>query len=113
MRSCTAFLSLCLVSAGLVSAFTVPQPAIGSGRTTGGASGFSGKSGKPFVLKMAPRDPSRSGTKTERMDRLAEMEKLGSVDQDNSVFIQAAGAFAALIVIAIAAAAASGLLTQY
>mmetsp|Transcript_22375 Transcript_22375/g.53238 ORF Transcript_22375/g.53238 Transcript_22375/m.53238 type:complete len:113 (-) Transcript_22375:127-465(-) len=112
MRSYAAFLCLCLFTAGRVFAFTVPQSTIGSGRTAGDASGFSGKSNE-FVLKMAPKDPSRSGTKTDRMDRLAEMEKLGSVDQDNSVFIKAAGGFAALIVIAIAAAGASGLLTQY
>ncbi len=62
---------------------------------------------------MAPKDPSRSGAKTERMERLAEMERMGTANSDNSVFIQAAGAFAALIVIAIAAAASSGLLTQY
>jgi len=47
------------------------------------------------------------------MDKLAEMEELGSANSDNSVFIQAAGAFVGLIVIAIAAAASSGLLTQY
>ena len=62
---------------------------------------------------MAPKDPSRSGTKTDRMEKLAEMERMGTAGGDNSVFIQAAGAFAAFIVLAIAAAASSGLLTQY
>ena len=112
MRSYVAFLCLCLLSAERVCAFTMPQPVIGSSRKTGDASGFCGKNNQ-FVLNMAPKDPSRSGTKTERMDRLAEMEKLGSANEDNSVFVKAAGAFAAFIVLAIAAAAASGLLTQY
>ena len=48
------------------------------------------------------------------MDKLAEMEELGSASGgDNSVFVKAAGGFVAFIVIAIAAAASSGLLTQY
>jgi hypothetical protein len=64
-------------------------------------------------LFMANKDPSRSGTKKDRMNRLAEMEDLGSANDDKGVFIKAAGGFVALIVIAIAAAASSGLLTQY
>jgi hypothetical protein len=64
------------------------------------------------VLHMN-KDPSRSGTKKDRMNRLAEMEELGSANDDKGVFIKAAGGFVAFIVIAIAAAASSGLLTQY
>ena len=61
------------------------------------------------VLHMA--DPSKSGTKKERMNRLAEMEELGVASGDRSVFVKAAGGFVAVIVIAIAAAASQGLLT--
>ena len=61
------------------------------------------------VLQMA--DPSKSGTKKERMNRLAEMEELGVASGDRSVFVKAAGGFVAVIVIAIAAAASQGLLT--
>ena len=56
-------------------------------------------------------DPSKSGTKKERMNRLAEMEELGVASGDRSVFVKAAGGFVAVIVIAIAAAASQGLLT--
>ena len=61
---------------------------------------------------MAPKDPSRSGSKQERMNKLAEMEKLGSTTEgDNGVFLKAAGGFGAIIIIGIAFAATSGLLT--
>jgi len=65
-------------------------------------------------LNMAPKDPSRSGSKQDRLNKLADREELGSANAgDNSVFVKAAGGFVAFIVIAIAAAASSGLLTQY
>ena len=73
---------------------------------------MSSPSSSPFgttVLHMA--DPSKSGTKKERMNRLAEMEELGVASGDRSVFVKAAGGFVAVIVIAIAAAASQGLLT--
>ncbi|OEU14260.1 hypothetical protein FRACYDRAFT_269558 [Fragilariopsis cylindrus CCMP1102] len=73
---------------------------------------MSSPSSSPFgttVLNMA--DPSKSGTKKERMNRLAEMEELGVASGDRSVFVKAAGGFVAVIVIAIAAAASQGLLT--
>ena len=107
MQSHGLLLCLTLFFVGDVFAFTTPRPAIGRIESA------NIENARYFVLNMAPKDPSRSGTKTERMDRLAEMEKLGAKDEDNSVFIKAAGAFAAFIVVAIAAAAASGLLTQY
>lgn len=104
MKSFGIFLCLTICSIGCVSAFTVPQPAISS---------TAASSERKSNLYMAPKDPSRSGTKTDRMEKLAEMERMGSTGGDNGVFIQAAGAFAAFIVLAIAAAASSGLLTQY
>mmetsp|Transcript_5472 Transcript_5472/g.11296 ORF Transcript_5472/g.11296 Transcript_5472/m.11296 type:complete len:108 (-) Transcript_5472:340-663(-) len=107
MRSYATFLCIFLYSAGCVGAFTVPQSTVGSTSTAQSINHSF------FVLNMAPKDPSRSGSKTDRMEKLAEMERMGSANTDNSVFIQAAGAFAALIVVAIAAAASSGLLTQY
>ena len=109
MKSYSIFLCLFLNSVGCATAFTVPQPAVGS---TSSAFKQNGKS-PSFELHMAPKDPSRSGTKTERMEKLAEMERQGSAGGDSTVFIQAAGAFVALIVVAIAAAASSGILTQY
>jgi len=107
MQSHGLLLCLALFFVGDVFAFTTPRPAIGRIESA------NIENARFFVLNMAPKDPSRSGTKTGRMDKLAEMEKLGAKDEDSSVFIKAAGAFAAFIVIAIAAAAASGLLTQY
>lgn len=89
----------------------MPQPVLGN---TAAVSKVSSNSNTfVFELNMAPKDPSRSGTKKDRMNRLAEMEELGTATSDNSVFVKAAGAFVAFIVIAIAAAASSGLLTQY
>lgn len=112
MRSCAIILlCLALLSAGNVEAFTTPQPTIASGIR---ASTLSNNNDGPLaVLNMAPKDPSRSGTKTERMNRLADMQEQGSANTDSSVFVYAAGGLVAFIVIAIAAAAASGLLTQY
>ena len=62
---------------------------------------------------MAPKDPSRSGTKKERMNKLAEMEKMGKAENagDNSIFVKAAGGFVFLIIIALAFAEQSGLMT--
>ena len=96
MRSYAIFFCLCAAVA-CAGAFTAPQPAIAR---------------KTLTLNMA-KDPSRSGTKTGRMERLAEMERQGAANTDSTVFIQAAGGFVALIIVAIAAAASSGLLTQY
>mmetsp|Transcript_20141 Transcript_20141/g.41752 ORF Transcript_20141/g.41752 Transcript_20141/m.41752 type:complete len:111 (-) Transcript_20141:2050-2382(-) len=110
MRSYAVSLCLCLFSIGNIHAFTTPRTSIGGTAHTAGSIGSRNLN---LELSMAPKDPSRSGTKRGRMDKLAEMEELGSANSDNSVFIQAAGAFVGLIVIAIAAAASSGLLTQY
>lgn len=113
MRTVITLLLICLFSARRVHSFTAPKavaPAVvRSGSTT------TNPNQRPLLaLQMAPKDPSRSGTKRDRMDKLAEMEKLGAKSEgDNSVFIKAAGGFVAFIVIAIAAAASSGLLTQY
>ena len=64
-------------------------------------------------LNMAPKDPSRSGTKKERMNKLAEMEKMGKAENagDNGIFVKAAGGFVFLIIIALAFAEQSGLMT--
>lgn len=55
------------------------------------------------------RDKSRSGTKRERLDKLAELED-SRVETDKSAVGLAAGGFVALIVILLAVAAATGLL---
>jgi len=104
MRSYAIYICLCL--AGTVGAFTMPQNSI--------VGNVAASKMSVFELNIDPKDPSRSGTKRGRMDKLAEMEELGSASGgDNSVFVKAAGGFVAFIVIAIAAAASSGLLTQY
>lgn len=98
-----------------VEAFTVAPPSLTTTLMTattppGTTSGRS----STIILAMGGVDPSKSGTKKERMQQLAEMEKLGNpTTEDKSIFIKAAGGFVALIVIAIAAAASQGLLTQY
>jgi len=110
------FLCLCfaLLSVTVVQSFST-QPSTKLTTSTATTSTQTQSHVTPVTqLFMGGVDPSKSGTKTGRMKQLAEMEKLGSKDDgDKSVFIKAAGGLAAFIVIAIAAAAASGLLTQY
>jgi len=69
--------------------------------------------GTPLVLseKKETRDVSRSGTRQERLNRLAELEE-SRVETDKGFVLQAAGGFVAFIVLMIVAAYASGLLTQ-
>ena len=55
------------------------------------------------------KDPSRSGTKRDRLNRLADLQE-DTVETDKSVFVKGAGAFVLLIIVSIAAAASSGLL---
>lgn len=73
----------------------------------------SSSSSRTAMLFMANndknKDPSRSGTKRDRLNRLADLQE-DTVETDKSVFIQAAGALVLLIVVSIAAAASSGLL---
>lgn len=54
-------------------------------------------------------DPSRSGARQERLNRLAELEE-DRVETDKSFVLKAAGGFVAAIVLAIALAAVSGVL---
>ena len=98
-----------------VEAFTVAPPSLTTTlMTTTTTPGTTGGRSSTISLAMGGVDPSKSGTKKERMQQLAEMEKLGNpTTEDKSIFIKAAGGFVALIVIAIAAAASQGLLTQY
>jgi len=106
-----------------VEAFTVAPPSLTTTLMTATTtatpmstttSGTAGGRSSTIILAMGGVDPSKSGTKKERMQQLAEMEKLGNpTTEDKSIFIKAAGGFVALIVIAIAAAASQGLLTQY
>ena len=98
-----------------VEAFTVAPPSLTTTLMTATTTpGTAGGRSSPIILAMGGVDPSKSGTKKERMQQLAEMEKLGNpTTEDKSIFIKAAGGFVALIVIAIAAAASQGLLTQY
>lgn len=98
-----------------VEAFTVAPPSLTTAATLSTTTpGTTGGRSSTISLAMGGVDPSKSGTKKERMQQLAEMEKLGNpTTEDKSIFIKAAGGFVALIVIAIAAAASQGLLTQY
>ena len=54
-------------------------------------------------LMMSNRDASRSGTKRERLDRLAELEE-DRIETDKGVVVKAAGAFIGLLVILLAVA---------
>ena len=55
------------------------------------------------------RDASRSGTKRERLDRLAELEE-SRIETDKSVVLKGAGAFVGLIVLLLIVAGATGVL---
>ena len=61
---------------------------------------------------LAAEDPSRSGTKRDRLDRLAELED-ERLETDKSFVVQAAGIFVVLLLALLAAAASSGLLETY
>ena len=55
------------------------------------------------------RDASRSGTKRERLDRLAELEE-SRIETDKSVVLKGAGAFVGLIILLLIVAGATGVL---
>jgi len=55
------------------------------------------------------RDASRSGTKRERLDRLAELEE-NRIETDKSVVLKGAGAFVGLIFLLLIVAGATGVL---
>jgi hypothetical protein len=55
------------------------------------------------------RDASRSGTKRERLDRLAELEE-DRIETDKSVVLKGAGAFVGLIILLLIVAGATGVL---
>ena len=55
------------------------------------------------------RDASRSGTKRERLDRLAELEET-RIETDKSVVLKGAGAFVGLIILLLIVAGATGVL---
>jgi hypothetical protein len=54
-----------------------------------------------LFMAQEKKDASRSGTKRERLDRLAELED-SRVETDKGFVVQAAGAFLALIVLGVA-----------
>lgn len=62
----------------------------------------------PVSLAMAKRDASRSGTRRERLDKLAALEE-ERVETDTGFVLKAAGAFVGLIVLLLVGAFASGL----
>ena len=55
------------------------------------------------VILMAQRDASRSGTKRERLDRLADLEE-ERIETDKGFVVKAAGAFVGLLVLLLAVA---------
>ena len=55
------------------------------------------------------RDASRSGTKRERLDRLAELEE-SKIETDKSAVLKGAGAFVGLILLLLVVAGTSGVL---
>jgi len=64
-------------------------------------------SASAVCLAMAKRDASRSGTKTDRLNRLAELDE-DRVETDKGFVIKAAGGFVGLIVLLLVVAFASG-----
>ena len=63
----------------------------------------------PRTVLFERRDASRSGTKRERLDRLAELEE-DRIETDKSVVLKGAGAFVGLIFLLLIVAGATGVL---
>lgn len=87
------------------NAFLVPAPVTLSVQK----SRRRGEQTSTTFLLMAPRDKSRSGTKRDRLDRLAELED-SRVETDKSVVGLAAGGFVGLLLLLLVIAFASGVM---
>uniref|UniRef100_A0A7S2R249 Uncharacterized protein n=1 Tax=Eucampia antarctica TaxID=49252 RepID=A0A7S2R249_9STRA len=61
---------------------------------------------------FAKRDASRSGTKRDRLDKLAELED-SRIETDSNLVVKGGLAFVGLIVVLLGAAFASGVLDTY
>ena len=97
-----------ILSATAVSGF-VPQPLTHRTGTSSviNPSHFSPREESTKLFER--RDASRSGTKRERLDRLAELEET-RIETDKSVVLKGAGAFVGLIILLLIVAGATGVL---
>ena len=97
-----------IVSAVAVSGFA-PQ-SLTHQTSTNNAINPSNRSPREEPTKLFERrDASRSGTKRERLDRLAELEE-SRIETDKSVVLKGAGAFVVLIILLLIVAGATGVL---
>ena len=97
-----------IVSAVAVSGFA-PQ-SLTHQTSTNNAINPSNRSPREEPTKLFERrDASRSGTKRERLDRLAELEE-SRIETDKSVVLKGAGAFVGLIILLLIVAGATGVL---
>lgn len=99
------FLIALIFSACAVSGFAPPSIHLTDVQVRGGVT----TSNLSRTVLFERRDASRSGTKRERLDRLAELEE-DRIETDKSVVLQGAGAFVGLIFLLLIAAGASGVL---
>lgn len=93
-----------IFSAWAVSGFAPPSIHLIDVQVRGGVT-----NGSARTVLFERRDASRSGTKRERLDRLAELEE-DRIETDKSVVLKGAGAFVGLIFLLLIAAGASGVL---
>ncbi|CAB9520334.1 expressed unknown protein [Seminavis robusta] len=105
MRVVECLLFALLLSVVATDAFSIRQPA--SLLQSQGSVGYQHHDPPLTTLFLADdkRDASRSGTKRDRLDRLAELED-SRVETDKGFVVQAAGAFVAIIVLGVVAAIA-------
>lgn len=91
---------------GLAGAFVAPSRKSALSVNSGAQQSL--PSFSPTAL-FEKRDASRSGTKTDRLNKLAELEDQ-RVETDKGFVLKAAGGFVGIIVVLLIAAAASGVL---
>ena len=95
------FLIALIFSAWAVSGFAPPSIHLTDVHVRGGVN--------PRTVLFERRDASRSGTKRERLDRLAELEE-DRIETDKSFVLKGAGAFVGLIFLLLIVAGATGVL---
>lgn len=97
-----------IVSAVAVSGFA-PQPLLHQTGTNCAINPTNRSPREESTKLFERRDASRSGTKRERLDRLAELEE-SRIETDKSVVLKGAGAFVGLIILLLIVAGATGVL---
>jgi len=104
MRCCSLLVLALAVASSYAFSLTSPSSLILRQTTLS-----SRTSSSPSTIALFAKDPSRSGNKRGRLNRLAELED-ERVETDKGFVLKVAGGFVAMVVIAIASAAASGIL---